>query len=118
VFRRLILGFAVSYLGDGMSFVAVAWLAIQLAPQATAVPVGRRRGGRVHVAGRSGRAGVRSPSALAPARRLLLADNVVRGVFLGAVPLAWLAGPLTLLLYVVLLASVCVRRHPRGPICS
>ncbi|HEU4946971.1 MAG TPA: hypothetical protein VFT31_07440 [Kribbella sp.] len=24
VFRRLILGFAVSYLGDGMSFVAVA----------------------------------------------------------------------------------------------
>jgi hypothetical protein len=36
VFRRLILGFAVSYLGDGMSFVAVAWLAIELAPQATA----------------------------------------------------------------------------------
>jgi hypothetical protein len=27
VFRRLILGFAVSYLGDGMSFVAVPWLA-------------------------------------------------------------------------------------------
>lgn len=36
VFRRLILGFAVLYLGDGMSFVAVAWLAIGLAPQATA----------------------------------------------------------------------------------
>jgi hypothetical protein len=36
VFRRLLLGFAVSYLGDGMSFVAVAWLAIELAPQATA----------------------------------------------------------------------------------
>src|SRR6266545_111298 len=36
VFQRLILGFAVSYLGDGMSFVAVAWLAIELAPQATA----------------------------------------------------------------------------------
>src|SRR5437879_6260845 len=34
VFRRLILGFAVSYLADGMSFVAVAWLAIELAPQA------------------------------------------------------------------------------------
>jgi hypothetical protein len=27
VFRRLLLGFAISYLGDGMSFVAVAWLA-------------------------------------------------------------------------------------------
>jgi hypothetical protein len=62
VFRRLILGFAVSYLGDGMSFVAV------------------------------------------PARRLLLADSVVRGVFLGAVPLASLAGLLTLPLYVVLVA--------------
>ena len=37
LFRRLILGFAVSYLGDGISFVAVAWLAIELAPQATAV---------------------------------------------------------------------------------
>src|SRR2546429_8687118 len=36
LFRRLILGFAVSYLGDGMSFVAVAWLAIELAPHATA----------------------------------------------------------------------------------
>jgi hypothetical protein len=34
--RRLLLGFAVSYLGDGMSFVAVAWLAIELVPQATA----------------------------------------------------------------------------------
>ena len=35
-FRRLTLGFAVSYLGDGMSFVAVAWLAIELAPPTTA----------------------------------------------------------------------------------
>jgi MFS family permease len=39
-----------------------------------------------------------------PARRLLLADNVVRAAFLGAVPLAWLAGLLTPPLYVVLLA--------------
>jgi MFS family permease len=37
-------------------------------------------------------------------RQVLLADSVVRGVFLGAVPLAWLAGLLTLPLYVVLLA--------------
>lgn len=36
VLRRLILGFAVSCLGDGMSCVAMAWLAIELAPQATA----------------------------------------------------------------------------------
>jgi MFS family permease len=39
-----------------------------------------------------------------PARRLLLADNLVRAVFLGAIPLAWLTGLLTPPLYVVLLA--------------
>ncbi len=104
VFRRLIFGFAVSYLGDGMSFVAVAWLAIELAPQATA---GLWVGGAVAAYTLPGVVGalvfgrrLRRVSA----RRLLLADNVVRGVFLGAVPLAWLAGLLTLPLYVVLLA--------------
>ena len=104
VFRRLILGFAVSYLGDGMSFVAVAWLAIELAPQATA---GLWVGGAVAAYTLPGVVG-----ALAfgrrlrrmSARRLLLADNVVRGVFIGAIPLAWLTGLLTLPLYVALLA--------------
>jgi hypothetical protein len=43
VFGRLLLGFAISYLGDGMSFVAVAWLAIELAPQSTAGRFGRTR---------------------------------------------------------------------------
>ncbi len=105
MFRRLILGFAVSYLGDGMSFVAVAWLAIELAPQATA---GLWVGGAVAAYTLPGVVGalvlgrrLRRVSA----RRLLLADNVVRGVFLGVVPLAWLAGVLTLPLYVVLLAG-------------
>ncbi|NUP36567.1 MAG: MFS transporter [Streptomyces sp.] len=104
VFRRLILGFAVSYLGDGMSFVAVAWLAIELAPQAA---TGLWVGGAVAAYTLPGVVG-----ALAfgrrlrrvPARRLLLADNTVRAVFLGAVPLAWLAGLLTPPLYVVVLA--------------
>jgi MFS family permease len=104
VFRRLLLGFGVSYIGDGMSFVAVAWLAIELAPRATA---GLWVGGAV--------AAYTLPGVLGafvfgrrlrrmPAKRLLLADNVVRAVFLGAIPLAWLAGSLTLPLYVVLLA--------------
>jgi MFS family permease len=104
VFRRLILGFAVSYLGDGMSFLAVPWLAIELAPRASA---GLWVGAAVAAFTLPGVVG-----ALAfgrrlrrlPARRLLLADNVVRAAFLGAVPLAWLAGVLTLPLYVVLLA--------------
>ncbi|MGH3661363.1 MAG: MFS transporter, partial [Micromonosporaceae bacterium] len=38
-------------------------------------------------------------------RRLLLADNVARGVFLGVVPFAWLAGLLSPPWYVLLLAA-------------
>ena len=103
-FRRLILGFCVSYLGDGMSFVAVAWLAIELAPQET---VGLWVGGSVAAYVLPGVVGAlvfgRRLRRMTP-KRLLLADNIVRGVFLGAIPLAWLAGSLTLPLYVVLLA--------------
>jgi MFS family permease len=104
VFRRLILGFAVSYLGDGMSFVAVAWLAIELAPQATA---GLWVGGAVAAYTLPGVVGALAFGRLLrrmPARRLLLADNLARGVFLGAIPIVWLAGLLTPPLYVVLLA--------------
>lgn len=87
-----------------MSFVAVAWLAIELAPQATA---GLWVGGAVAAYTLPGVVGALvfgRRLRRVPARRLLLADNVVRGVFLGAVPLAWFAGLLTLPLYVVLLA--------------
>jgi len=104
VFRRLILGFAVSYLGDGMSFVAVAWLAIELAPPETA---GLWVGGAVAAYTLPGVVGalvLGRRLRRVPARQLLLADNVMRGAFLGAVPLAWLAGLLTPPLYVVLLA--------------
>ncbi len=104
VLRRLILGFAVSYLGDGMSFVAVAWLAIELAPEAT---VGLWVGAAVAAYTLPGVVGAlvfgRRMRRLSP-RRILLADNIVRGVFLGLVPLTWFAGALTLPLYVVLLA--------------
>jgi MFS family permease len=103
VFRRLILGFAVSYLGDGMSFVAVAWLAIELAPQATA---GLWVGGAVAAYTLPGVAGALvfgRRLRRVPARRILLTDTVVHSVFLGAIPLAWLAGLLTPQLYVVLL---------------
>jgi MFS family permease len=104
VFRRLTVGFGVSYLGDGMSFVAVAWLAIELAPRASA---GLWVGAAVAAYTLPGVVGAlvfgRRLRRM-PARRLLLADNAVRGVFLGAVPLAWFAGLLTLPVYVVLLA--------------
>lgn len=105
VFRRLILGFGVSYLGDGMSFVAVAWLAIELAPRQSA---GLWVGGAVAAYTLPGVIGAlvlgRRLKKL-PARRLLLVDNVVRGVFIGAIPIVWLAGALTPPLYIVMLAG-------------
>src|SRR4030095_15366916 len=52
VFRRLILGFAVSYLCDGMSFVAVAWLAVALAPGAVQPVTARRQHRARRVSGR------------------------------------------------------------------
>jgi MFS family permease len=104
VFRRLVGGFSVSYLGDGMSFVAVAWLAIELAPQATA---GLWVGASVAAYTLPGVVGALvfgRRLRRVPAKRLLLADCVLRGVFIGAIPVAWLAGLLTLPLYVALLA--------------
>ncbi|HJV03955.1 MAG TPA: MFS transporter [Actinomycetota bacterium] len=105
VFRRLFLGFAVSYLGDGMSFVAVAWLAIELAPEATA---GLWVGAAVAAYTLPGAVGALvfgHRLRRVPPRRLLFIDSVVRAVFLGAVPLAWFAGLLTLPVYVALLAA-------------
>ncbi|MGW1345908.1 MFS transporter [Kribbella sp. NPDC002412] len=105
VLRRLIVGFAVSFLGDGMSFVAVAWLAIELAPAATE---GLWVGGAVAAYTLPGVVGAlvfgRRLRRL-PAKRVLLADTVVRGVFLAVVPLAWFAGVLTPPLLVVVLAG-------------
>jgi len=68
VFRRLILGFAVSYLGDGMSFVAVAWLAILL--------FARRHGELARYSERDGAPDSRMTAVTSPSGppRMLLAD--------------------------------------------
>lgn len=104
VFRRLILGFAVSYLGDRDEPRRGGVARHRARAAGDRGAVGRRRGGRVHVAGVVGALVFGRRLRRVSARRLLLADNVVRAVFLGAVPLAWLAGLLTLPMYVVLLA--------------
>ena len=105
VFRRLLGGLAVSYLGDGMSFLAVAWLAIEISPADSA---GLWVGGAVAAYTLPGVVGALVFGRWLrrfPARRILLADNAVRAVFLGAVPVAWAAGLLSPALYVVLLAG-------------
>ncbi|UQX04615.1 MFS transporter [Streptomyces sp. RerS4] len=102
-FRRLFPVFALSDLGDGMTVVAVAWLAFELGPD----------GGQGALVGIAVAAYV-LPGALGalilgrwmrrlPARRLLVTDSALRAVLLGAVPLAHVAGLLTPAVYVGLL---------------
>ncbi|MEU9078025.1 MFS transporter [Kitasatospora sp. NPDC048538] len=104
-FRRLLPVFALSDLGDGMSTVAVAWLALSLAPP----------GGQGTLVGVSV-AAYTLPGALGalvlgrwlrrlPAQRLLVADAVLRALLLGAIPIAHLAGVLGPTGYVVLLGA-------------
>ncbi|OKK21919.1 MFS transporter [Streptomyces sp. CB00455] len=104
-FRRLFPVFALSDLGDGMSVVAVVWLALALGPE----------GGEGALAGIAVAAYV-LPGALGalvlgrwmrrlPAGRLLVTDSSLRAALLGAVPLAHLAGLLTPAVYVGLLGA-------------
>ncbi|MFJ9456396.1 MFS transporter [Kitasatospora sp. NPDC101447] len=104
-FRRLLPVFALSDLGDGMSTVAVAWLALSLAP----------RGGQGALVGICV-AAYTLPGALGAlvlgrrlrrlsAQRLLVADAVLRALLLGAVPVGYLTGVLGPVGYVVLLGA-------------
>ncbi|MGC4803842.1 MFS transporter [Micromonospora sp. DT233] len=108
--RRVLPGLAVSALGDGMSLVAVTWLALQLAPPGqrgtwTAIAVaaytlpsaaGTMIFGR-HLAGRSG-------------AQLATWDATLRATALAAIPAAHLIGALSIGLYVALLAASSLLR--------
>jgi hypothetical protein len=103
-FVRLLPGFATSSLGDGMSAVSVAWLAVQIAPRGRAgilVAVSLAAFELPAVVGGLGLArwfGHRS------GRFLLTANCLLRGVFLGAAAALAAAHLLNPVLYVVLLA--------------
>ncbi|WP_206336426.1 MFS transporter [Streptomyces torulosus] len=107
-FRRLLPALAASDLGDGMSVVAVAWLAVEIAPP--------DRSGLLVGAAIAAYALPGAVGALVfgrwlrrmPAQRLLAADSWIRATLLGCVPLAWLLGVLHPVLYVVLLAGSSV----------
>jgi DHA3 family macrolide efflux protein-like MFS transporter len=103
VLRRVLPGIAVSCLGDGMSAVAVTWLAIQLAPPGT-------RGTWVALAVSAytlpGALGVPLFGRLLagrPGAQLAGWDAILRAVALGAIPVAYAVGVLSAPLYVVLL---------------
>ncbi|WP_374778030.1 MFS transporter [Streptomyces sp. NBC_01310] len=107
-FRRLLPALAASDLGDGMSVVAVAWLAIEIAPPGQS---GLLLGAALAAYALPGAAGAllfgRWLRRL-PAGRLLAADSRIRAVLLGCVPLAWATGVLHPALYVALLAGSSV----------
>lgn len=106
--RRLLPAFVASDFGGGMSMVAVAWLAIVIAPDGRE---GLLVGAALAAYALPGAAGVlllgRWLRKL-PARRLLIANCALRGTLLGCVPLAWAVGVLHPVTYVVLLGCSSV----------
>ncbi|MFK0016447.1 MFS transporter [Streptomyces sp. NPDC091027] len=107
-FRRLLPALAASDLGDGMSVVAVAWLAIEIAPPGRS---GLLLGAALAAYALPGALGALLFGRLLrrlPPGRLLAADSRIRAVLLGCVPLAWATGTLHPVLYVALLAGSSV----------
>ena len=103
--RRLLVGLGVSALGDGMSVVTIAWLAVRVAP-------GGRLGLFVGLAvaaytlpGVIGAIGFGTLLRHRPARFLVLVHCVLRTGFLGAVALLWAIGSLGPVVYVGLLGG-------------
>ncbi|HEX6523184.1 MAG TPA: MFS transporter [Streptosporangiaceae bacterium] len=105
VLRRLLPAFAVSAIGDGMSAVGVAWLAIRIsAPADRGLVVG------VAVAaytlpGAAGAVLLARPLRALAGRHLVAADAALRAVTLSVIPLLYALGALRAGLYVALLAA-------------
>jgi predicted MFS family arabinose efflux permease len=107
-FRRLLPALAASDLGDGMSVVAVAWLAIVIAPAGRSSLLLGAAVAAYTLPGAAGALVFGRWLRRMPARRLLLAHSGLRAVLLGCVPLAFAAGLLHPVLYVALLAGSSV----------
>jgi hypothetical protein len=103
--RRLLAGLGVSSLGDGMSTVTIAWLAVRVAPA-----------GRLELFVGLAIAAYTLPGVIGaiafgrllrhrPARVLVLVHCLLRTGFLGVVALLWAVGSLAPYAYVALLAG-------------
>lgn len=85
-FRRLLPALAVSDLGDGMSVVAVAWLAVRLAPPADRGPLIGAAVAAYVLPGVVGALVLGRWLRALPAQRLIRANAWTRAFFLGCVP--------------------------------
>ncbi|MBG0564100.1 MFS transporter [Actinoplanes aureus] len=104
VLRRVLPATLVSALGDGMSMVAVAWLAVQIAPPGQA---GIWTGLAVAAYALPAPLGVillARPMRTLRASQLMAADAALRSVALGAVAILAITGTLNPMVYVLLLA--------------
>jgi MFS family permease len=104
-FRRLMPAFALSDLGDGMSTVAVTWLALSIAPAAAPGPLVGVAVAAYLLPGVAGALLLGRWMRRRPARQLVVADSSLRAVPLGAIPLVHAAGALTPGAYIALLAA-------------
>jgi len=104
VLRRLLPAFAVSALGDGMSAIAVALLAVNLAgPGQAAILVGAAVAAYT-LPGAAGALLLARPLRRLSGGRLVTADAALRAVALGTIPVLYAVGGLTGPLYVGMLA--------------
>ena len=103
--RRLLTGLGVSSLGDGMSIVTIAWLAVRVAPAGS---FGTYVGLALAAYTLPGVIGALAFTRFVrhrPARALVLVHCLLRAGFLGVIALLWALDALAPLVYVPLLAG-------------
>ncbi len=105
VLRRLLPALAVSAIGDGMSAVGVAWLAIRIASPADRGLVVGVAVAAYTLPGAAGAVLLARPLRRLAGRRLVAADATLRAVALALIPLLYAFGALGPGLYVALLAA-------------
>ena len=105
VLRRLLPAFAASAVGDGMSAVGVAWLAIRIAPPADRGLVVGVAVAAYTLPGAAGAVLLARPLRALTGRHLVAADATLRAVTLSLIPLLYAFGALRVASYVALLAA-------------
>ena len=103
--RRLLPAFAVSAVGDGMSAVGVAWLAIRIASPADRGLVVGMAIAAYTLPGAAGAVLLARPLRALAGRHLVAADATLRAVTLSLIPLLYAFGALRACWYVALLAA-------------
>ncbi|MBO0771635.1 MAG: MFS transporter, partial [Actinobacteria bacterium] len=105
VLRRLLPAFALSAIGDGMSAVGVAWLAIRIAAPADRGLVVGVAVAAYTLPGAAGAVLLARPLRALAGRHLVAADAALRAVTLSMIPLLYATGALRPGWYVALLAA-------------